>query len=377
MTGLLSALHLRSLRVQVFLWTIAPLTILLILFSLTGVGAHQASMRQLAGEENTRLLQVMANAVASQVESKTTSMQAAAELLSHDYGDAVMRTSHLEAASRVMAGSDLILVDAFGNLLGAAPAPPAWLGDVPPSALLPMQAQAITSLTVTHELDAATALWRVPVPEQMAWLVAGEPITTLVQSSGMLLHESAHEGALVLTDGQGRLLYHAGAAPADAAAAAQSTTDASGARFERAGGQDYAIAYAAVPGTEWRLLLREPWHGLTTPPILLEQWTPFVLLIAVSVSFLTLLFGLLFVVRPLRLLSDSTRRIGQGDFTAARAAVGGVDEIEDLRQSVDQMAQQIQGYQAGLQSYLHAVTRAQEEERARLAATCTTKPSRR
>ncbi len=89
-----------------------------------------------------------------------------------------------------------------------------------------MQAQATTSLTVTHELDAATALWRVPVPEQMAWLVAGEPITTLVQSSGMLLHESAHDGALVLTDGQGRLLYHAGTAPAEAAAAAQSTTDA-------------------------------------------------------------------------------------------------------------------------------------------------------
>ncbi len=91
------------------------------------------------------------------------------------------------------------------------------------------------------------------------------------------------------------------------------------------------------------------------------------LLIAVAVSFLTLLFGLLFVVRPLRLLSDRTRRIGQGDFTAASAAVGGVDEIEDLRKAVDQMAQQIQGYQAGLQSYLHAVTRAQEEERARLA----------
>lgn len=367
MARLVSALHLRSLRVQVFLWTIAPLTILLILFSLTGVGAHQASMRQLAGEENTRLLQVMANAVASQVESKTTSMQAAAELLSHDYGDAVMRASHLEAASRVMAGSDLVLLDTFGRLLGAAPEPPTWLGDVPPAALLPMGAQATTSLTVTHELDGATALWRVPVPDQTAWLVAGEPITTLVQSSGMLLHESAHGGALVLTDGQGRLLYHAGSTPADAVAAAQAVTGASGARFERVGGQDYAIAYAAVPGTDWRLLLREPWHGLTTPPILLEQWTPFVLLIAVAVSFLTLLFGLLFVVRPLRMLSDSTRRIGQGDFSAASAAVGGVDEIEDLRLSVDQMAQQIQGYQAGLQSYLHAVTRAQEEERARLA----------
>jgi signal transduction histidine kinase len=240
------------------------------------------------------------------------------------------------------------------------------LGHVPPAALLPMEAQAATSLTVTHVLAAPTVLWRVPVPGQIAWLVAGEPITALVESSG-LRHESTHGGALVLTEGGGTLLYHAGAEPAAALAAAEAVEGSAGAQFEGSGGQDYAIAYAAVPGTPWRLLLREPWHGLTTPPILWEQWTPFVLLIAVAVSFLTLLFGLLFVVRPLRILSDSTRRIGQGDFTAASEPVGGVDEIEDLRQSVDQMARQLQSYQAGLQSYLHAVTRAQEEERARLA----------
>src|SRR5512144_1479723 len=128
MTTLFSALHLRSLRVQVFLWTIAPLTVLLILFSLTGVGAHQASMRQLAEDENKRLLQVMANSVASEVQSKTNDLQAAAELLGHDYTDAQMRASHLEAAGRVMAGSDLLLVDNFGKMLGAAPNPPAWLG---------------------------------------------------------------------------------------------------------------------------------------------------------------------------------------------------------------------------------------------------------
>lgn len=367
MARLFSALRLRSLRVQVFLWTIAPLTILLILFSLTGVGAHQSSMRQLAGEENTRLLQVMANAVATQVESKTTSMQAAAELLGHDYGDTAMRSSHLEVASRVLAGSDLVLLDSFGNVLDAAPKPPTWLGNVPPAALLPMETRATTSLTVTHVLDGATALWRVPVPDQEAWLVAGEPITTLVQGSGLLLHQPAHDGALVLADDKGRLLYHTGAAPAGALAASKLTGGDSGATFEWVDGREYAIAFAAVPGTNWRLLLREPWHGLTTPPILLEQWTPFVLLIAVGVSFLTLLFGLIFVVRPLRLLSDRTRRIGQGDFAAANTPVGGVDEIEDLRLSVDQMAQQIQGYQAGLQSYLHAVTQAQEEERSRLA----------
>ena len=139
-----------------------------------------------------------------------------------------MRESHLQVASRVLSGSDLVLLDTFGNVLGRRSEPPTWLGNVPPAALLPMEARATTSLTVTHVLDGATALWRVPVPDQMAWLVAGEPITTLVQSSGLLLHEPAHDGALVLADDQGRLLYHAGAAPAGALAASELTSGTPG-----------------------------------------------------------------------------------------------------------------------------------------------------
>jgi signal transduction histidine kinase len=365
------SLHIRSLRVQVFLWTIAPLTILLILFSLTGIGTHQASMRQLAGEENKRLLAVMAQALASQVESKTASMQAAAELLGHDYGDAAMRNAHLQTASRVLAGSDLVLLDANGAVLGAAPTVPAWLQNLNTELLPVAPLAAASALTVTQAPGEtpgeALVLWRVAVPGQPAWLLAGEPVAALVQSSGLKLDEAAHAGVLVLVDHAGRILYQLGDDSGVQALAASAARYGDQAVFERVGGEEYAITAAGVPQVDWRLILREPWHGLSTPPILLEQLTPFVVLIAVVISFLTLLFGLLFVVRPLRLLSDRMRRIGEGDFAAAGVKVGGVDEIEELRQAVDQMAQQIQGYQAGLQSYLHAVTRAQEEERARLA----------
>lgn len=383
MARLLSALHLRSLRVQVFLWTIAPLTILLILFSLTGIGAHQASMRQMAGDENTRLLSVMADALASQVANKTAGVRAAAELLGHDFSDPVMRSSHLEAAARVLAGSDLLLIDSAGAVLGSAPAASTSLTELDFGQLLTgkmageMSAamQHSSSMTVTHTAAGPLALWRIDVPGQAASLLAGEPLTALVQSSGLALPGSTHDSVLALIGGDGQLLYQEGDLPAAASGAAvaaagahtETMDHASGALFERIGGVEYATTVAAVPGTDWRLLLREPWLGLNTPPILLEQLTPFVLLIAVVVSFLTLLFGLLFVVRPLRLLSDRTRRIGEGDFGAASTPVGGVDEIEDLRRAVDQMAAQIQSYQAGLQSYLHAVTRAQEEERSRLA----------
>ncbi len=69
MRQFLATLRLRSLRVQVLLWTIAPLTILLIVFSLTGVGSHQASMRQLAVDENMRLTTVVADMIAERIDT--------------------------------------------------------------------------------------------------------------------------------------------------------------------------------------------------------------------------------------------------------------------------------------------------------------------
>jgi signal transduction histidine kinase len=68
-----------------------------------------------------------------------------------------------------------------------------------------------------------------------------------------------------------------------------------------------------------------------------------------------------------RSLVEYAGRIGQGDFRAAAQRVGGLQEIEDLRQALDAMAQRLQGEQVALQDYLRAVTTAQEEERARLA----------
>ena len=99
-------------------------------------------------------------------------------------------------------------------------------------------------------------------------------------------------------------------------------------------------------------------------------------MIATVVSFLTLFFGLRFIVGPLRLLAERAQRIGAGDYAAIGEPVGGVGEIEALRRAIDQMAEQIKRYQAGLETYLLAITRAQEEERARLSRGCTTKRCR-
>jgi hypothetical protein len=61
---------LRGLRMQVLLWTVLPVTILLIVFSLSGISSHQQSMQTLAAAENARLVVVLARLIALQAENQ-------------------------------------------------------------------------------------------------------------------------------------------------------------------------------------------------------------------------------------------------------------------------------------------------------------------
>jgi signal transduction histidine kinase len=126
------------------------------------------------------------------------------------------------------------------------------------------------------------------------------------------------------------------------------------------------IAYAPVPNTGWSLVIREAWHSLTDPIIQIEQVMPLVLFTATAISLLTLFFGLRYVVQPLQELGSRANLIGQGQFDAIAKPVGGVQEIEDLRLTLSDMAAQLQNYQTALHDYLRAITQAQEEERARI-----------
>lgn len=274
----LSAKSLRGLRVQVLLWMILPLTILLIVLSLTGISSHQSSMHALAAEENTKLVAALAKAVSTQVENYRL---------------------------RSQTSSDVIPVDALG------------LNDL---------------LDIEHS----------------------NTIMTLA-----LINP---EGGIVYAKGDLSTGTNIGDWPGVSLALAGNT----GALFASQAMDGDVIAYTPVPNTNWVMIIREPWDSLTVPLIHFEQAMPFILFTAILMSFLTLFFGLQYVARPLRELGQRANRIGQGDFEAAVQPVGGVNEIEDLRHTMDQMAHQLQRYQAALQDYLRAITQTQEEERARL-----------
>jgi signal transduction histidine kinase len=92
-----------------------------------------------------------------------------------------------------------------------------------------------------------------------------------------------------------------------------------------------------------------------------------VLALAALVALGAIYFGVRNVHQPLQRLAQAANRIAYGDYHAAETQVGGVHEIEDLRETLDSMARQVNAAQNAMQDYITAMTRGQEDERMRLA----------
>lgn len=268
-----------GLRAQVLLWTVLPLTILLIIFSVTGVQGHQEAMRSLASQEHSQIISAFAQLLALELENVSLRDGIPLEQVSADALDLDQWLSIEHAA----VDSAVILLEAnagilfqWGNLIPAG-GPADWLGVS--EALAGQHAVIFTSDTMHGEI----------------------------------------------------------------------------------------VAYAPIPNRNWALIIRESWHALTAPLIRYEQVLPFILFIALATSSLILFFGLRYVVQPLHELSLRAVRIGRGEFDAAKPSINGVREIEELRGSLHEMADQVRNHQTALHDYVGAVNHAQEEERARLA----------
>jgi signal transduction histidine kinase len=182
-------------------------------------------------------------------------------------------------------------------------------------------------------------------------------------------------GAAYLVDGSGQILARSPSAHARASLAGQTGLPVAlqdgkpGATMSQTPeGEQTALAYAPLGvGSDWRVIVEEPWHEVMSPVLRYSQAMPLVAALAAVVALLTLYYGIHSLVRPLRALKRQAEQVAWGDFGAAGTPVGGVEEIEDLQRTLDQMAQRIQSYQRGMHDYIAAITQGQEEERRRLA----------
>ena len=363
--------NLRGLRVQLLLWLALPLTLILAVVTIGGISIHQQAMRQMVEELDARSARLTAAHISAELAMRSSLLSSLAQApnLATD-----------QSAARFFDGG-VARFDATGQLVEALPSVDAWHARPMAGLLAAARAASTSSSTLFSPVFLDPFLRRYSVVlgqvNQQHQLVAG---TVSLEALGLnelvaQPHPPSQAGGVTifLVDAKGRVIYHP-----DQALLGQNLKDhegvaaviqgQTGATYHRAAnGQELAVGYAPVVGPGWGLIVQEPWEALVSPIMRFSLLAPLTVVVATLVSSLAVTFGLRYVVRPLQKLDRQAARLAWGDFTAVTEPVGGVQEIEELRQTLAEMAAQIQRYQAGMRDYVAAVTLAQEEERKRLA----------
>lgn len=336
---------LRSLRTQILLWTILPLTIILVGIAYLGVTSHQGAMREMVAERDGALARVAAARIS--------------ELLADRARDlANLQVSRPETWNTQVFDGGVALLDAQGRIIHASAARELWEArrdKIPPDGEFSQ-----------------------PFLEHGAWFVlmarAAAPEGKVVGAVRLPAFESlAPRGTAYLVSPQGKIIAHPDPARVGTdfsthTGIAQVMRGESGATFHfDTDGVELVVGYAPIVPTHWGLVIDEPWQDVIAPMFQFTVLLPVVLVLVAVVALGAIYFGVRNVIRPLENLAQAAQRIAFGDYFAAQRRVGGVREIEELRETLNRMAQQVSAAQVATQNYIAAITHSQEDERKHLA----------
>ena len=149
-------LRLRGLTFQIVLWTVLPLTLVLIGVAFTGVYSHEQSMRRLVQERDQALAAVSASQVTDLLQIRTEALaRLAAEQPFHHQDYATVESLLAEAGDLDGLFADsAVLVDESGDLIASVSPPPPWTQDEPLPALA-RTAMAQQDIAITPPFETA------------------------------------------------------------------------------------------------------------------------------------------------------------------------------------------------------------------------------
>ncbi|MFZ1551101.1 MAG: ATP-binding protein [Anaerolineae bacterium] len=360
---------LRGLRAQLLLWTILPLAVVLIALSLAGVTRHRQAMTRLVEDRDRGVAAAEANRLGREIAQQVAVLARLAAALPAAELPATLSDQPFDAIGSFTGG--LAWLDDQGALVAASPPATAWAASNT-ARLLAARAAAVGQTQYETDLpgdDTARLLIAVPASGGKV-LVGALPVEALSLAESNLLLEGQMQGAMFVLDQTGRRVHHhdpAGLA-VDSAVLGSLPPASTGSTYLRdRQGRELLVSYAHVEPPGWTLATVEDVHTITAMGMSTVEVLPLLLLFVAVVALLAVSFGVLSVVRPLQELDRRAARVAWGDFDAIEQPVGGVQEIDDLRITLAQMAERIRSYQSGMRNYLSAITQGQETERTRLA----------
>ncbi len=360
---------LRGLRAQLLLWTILPLAVVLIVLSLAGVARHRQAMTRLVEDRDRGVTVAEANRLGREVAQQTARLTRLAATLPMTTPPTTLADPPPDAGGSYSGG--LALLDGQGAPRAAWPAGSAWAGSAT-ARLLAARTAALGQAQYETDLpgDGTTRLL-VAVPAFGGQVLVGAlPVEALSLAESNLLMEGEMRGAMFVLDQSGRRIHHydPGGLAVDPAGLANLLPNGAGSIYLRdQQGRELLVSYAHVEPPGWTLVTAEDVRTLASMGVSAVEALPLLLLFVAVVALLAVSLGVLNIVRPLQELDRRAARVAWGDFDAIEQPVGGVQEIDDLRITLAQMAERIRSYQSGMRDYLSAITQGQEEERTRLA----------
>ena len=338
---------MRYLRPQILLWVILPLIVALVVVSVGSINLHQQAMRDMVAMRDAQLVGLAASRLNDDFVTRRLVLQD------------ILRAGRANVPSADSFDLGVRLYDGSSG---------------PPAAVAPL-------LTVARRqpgqpaMAVADGVWIALAPAGSPGDTAGPVAAGGVSLDALRLPALLEQlktdprARTYLVDAAGRPIYSAGGRIIPRVAAPTAGWGQAGATFASppGGGDEVVIGHAPVPVAGWSVVMEEPWVDQVMPSLKYSLLAPLVVLLAAIVSLAAVYFGVRRVIRPLQTLGAQASRVAWGDFEAIRAPIDAVGEIQDLQRVLQEMAEQIRRYQAGMQDYIAALTQGQEDERRRLA----------
>lgn len=359
-------MRLTSLPLQLLALLVLPLLALLVLVAFGGVAVHQAEMRDLLVNHNRQLTAAAAVALSGQLEQRQNVALSLARVAERIGPDEVLNQAGPLAA---LFDRGIAIHTADGQLLAAAM--PAHSSQVIVDQALDISPPGILAQLERDGNGTRTLLLNVASGEQGLRVTGLSSLDLVAEAAGLGSHPEAVTLGALLLDRDGTILLSSDPAQVGTLfdGAPQITASERTAAFERIDtqGHDVITTAAPIPLAGWTLVYEERWHETLSPIAQYSQAAPLILVPGLLIALGTVWFGIRRVVLPLRKLEAQANELAWGNYAAIEQQVGGIEEIRHLQETLQQMSKRVQAAQASMHDYIGAITRAQEDERRRLA----------
>lgn len=360
-------MRLTSLPLQLLALVVLPLLALLVLVAFGGVAVHQAEMRDLLINHNRQLTSAAAVALSGQLEQRQNVLLGLARAAENAGPDEVM--GQLELLIPLFDRG--LVIDTQDGQIRAASGPEDndWQKLVD-------EVRGVPTPSVLARLErdgsgAQAVLINVVSSDQGLRAIGLGSLDLVATEAGLGRHPKSGTLDIRLLDRDGTVLLSSNPAQVgEVFEGAERAIQTDGVTaFERtdSAGHDVILTAAPVPLAGWALVYEERWHETLSPIVQYSQAAPLVLVPGLLIALGAVWFGIRRVVLPLRKLEAQANELAWGNYAAIGHKVGGIEEIQHLQGTLQQMSRRVQAAQASMHDYIGAITRAQEEERRRLA----------